>query len=117
MRKKLTTIKRLWIVIGILVLLSPLGIILPELFGAGGAWGEWGVDEIEKLVGYAPQGMKRLADVWKAPMPDYPGQGEGTGRMSIGYFFTAAVGVAVTAGTAYLLMKILARRERSAGKK
>ena len=34
--------RRLWVRIGILILLSPLGIILPDIFKSGGAWGEWG---------------------------------------------------------------------------
>ena len=46
----MTTTKKLWIGIVILTLLSPLGLIIPALFGAGGAWGEWGLEEIKKLI-------------------------------------------------------------------
>lgn len=53
--------KKLWIGLFILTLLTPLGVILPEKFKAGGAWGEWGPEELEKLVGYVPEGLKRLA--------------------------------------------------------
>ena len=56
--------KKLWIGIGVLVLLSPLGIIIPKWFGAGGAWGEWGLNEIEKVSGYVPEGLKRIAGLW-----------------------------------------------------
>lgn len=38
---------------------------------AGTAWGEWGKDEIEKLVGYIPQGLEKLSGLWRAPMRDY----------------------------------------------
>ena len=69
--------KKLWIGLLILSLLTPLGIILPEKFKAGGAWGEWGPEELEKLIGYVPKGLKRLADLWKAPVPDYNFGGEG----------------------------------------
>jgi hypothetical protein len=109
----MTTTKKLWIGIGILVLLTPLGLIVPALFGAGGAWGEWGLDEIEKILGYVPEGMKKLADLWKAPLSGYsvPGQGGGLAGGSLGYILTAVLGVAVTAGLAYLLAKVLGRKK------
>ncbi len=112
--KDMTTTKKLWIAIGILVLLSPLGLILPALFGAGGAWGEWGLEEVKKLAGYAPEGMKKLSQPWKPPLQNYavPGQREGLLHGSFGYVVAAVVGISVTAGIAYLLAKILGRRER-----
>jgi cobalt/nickel transport protein len=102
-----STRKKLWIGIVILLLLSPLGVIIPALFGAEGAWGEWGRDEIEKMVGFMPEGMKRHGDVWKAPLPGYaiPGEGGGMAANSIGYILTGIVGVAVTAGIKILLTK------------
>jgi cobalt/nickel transport protein len=105
--------KKLWIGIGILALLSPLGLILPKMFGAKGAWGEWGLDEIEKIAGFVPAGMKRLAETWKAPLPDYalPGQGKGLAGESFGYVVVAIIGVALTAGLMYLLTRLLLRRK------
>jgi hypothetical protein len=35
------TINKLWILIAILVILTPVGIILPAYFKSGPAWGEW----------------------------------------------------------------------------
>lgn len=35
------TISKLWILIAILVILTPTGIILPAYFKSGPAWGEW----------------------------------------------------------------------------
>ena len=104
--------KKLWIAIGILILLSPLGIIIPKLFGAGGAWGEWGLDEIEKIVGFIPEGMKRLAKSWKAPLADYglPNQGKGLAGESLGYVVTALIGVVSAAGLMYLVARLLGRR-------
>jgi cobalt/nickel transport protein len=108
----MTMIKKLWIGIGILIILSPLGVILPKMFKAEGAWGEWGLDEIEKVAGFVPAGMKRVAEIWKAPLPDYglPGQGEGLGSQSFGYVVTAVVGVAFVAGMMYLLSKLLVKK-------
>jgi hypothetical protein len=106
------SIRRLWMGIGILIILSPLGIIIPAYFGAGGAWGEWSLEQIEKIAGFVPEGMKRMAGVWKAPMTNYavPGQGQGPAHSGIGYFFAAVIGIAVTASLVYLLAKILARK-------
>jgi hypothetical protein len=103
--------------LGILALLSPFGLIIPALFGAGGAWGEWGLAEVKKLSGYVPQGMERLSRIWKAPLQNYavPDQREGLVHGSLGYIVAALAGIAVTAGIAYLLARILARRERKNG--
>ncbi len=108
----MTMTKKLWIGIGVLIVLSPLGVILPNWFGAGGAWGEWGLDEIAKEAGFIPEGMKRLAELWKAPLPDYglPGQGEALASQSLGYVITAVIGVAFVAGMMYLLTKLLVRK-------
>ena len=115
------TVRRLWIGIGILALLSPLGLIIPKWFGAEGAWGEWGLERIAKMAGSVPAGMKRLAEAWKAPLPDYavPGQGRGMLGESLGYILTGVIGIAFTAGAMYILAKLLARRNkgsRSGGK-
>jgi hypothetical protein len=106
------TTKKIWIVIGILLLLSPLGVIIPVLFNTHGAWGEWGRDAIEKMVGFMPDGMKRLGGIWKAPMTGYaiPGQSRGLASDSIGYILTGVVGVAVIAGIMYLLGKLVGRK-------
>lgn len=115
MRKPLSTMQRLWTAIGILALLSPLGIIIPKWLGAGGAWGEWGADEIEKITGYLPAGMKRLADRWKAPLPDYalPGRSNGLLGESMGYLLAGIIGIAITAGAMYLFTKLLIRKDRN----
>lgn len=111
----MTTTKKLWIGIGILVLLSPLGLVLPALFGSQGAWGEWGIHQIEKLVGYVPEGMKRLAGRWRAPLPEYavPGQGQGPAGSGFGYVLSGIIGIAATAGLVYLLAKLLVRKDGS----
>ncbi len=102
----MSSVKKLWIGIGVLALLSPLGLILPEHFHAGSAWGEWGVDEMEKLVGYVPAGLARLAEWWKAPMPDYafPGWEEkGLTHLSLAYIFSGILGAGLVALVAWWL--------------
>ena len=56
---KITT--KFWIGLGVLAVLSPLGLLLPEHFKAGSAWGEWGIDEIQRLAGYVPVGLEKLS--------------------------------------------------------
>ena len=46
-------IKPLYIIIGILVLATPLG-----LLANGTAWGEWGTEEIKNFIGFIPKGME-----------------------------------------------------------
>ena len=110
----MTTIKKLWLGISVLVLLSPLGIIIPKMLGAGGAWGEWGLDEIKKVTGFVPEGMKRIADIWKAPLPDYalPVEHKGLVVESFGYVFSAIIGIVLVAGAMYVIAKLLSRNER-----
>lgn len=109
------TVRKLWIGIGILVLLSPLGIIIPNYLGAGGAWGEWSLEQIEKMAGFAPEGMKRMADIWKAPMTNYavPGQAAGPVHSSLGYIVAGIMGISATAGLMYLITRLLVRKDGS----
>ena len=113
------TIRRLWIAIGILALLSPLGLIVPKMLGSGGAWGEWGLDEVGKLAGFEPTGMKRLAETWKAPLSGYavPGQQDrGLTGEGLGYILTAVIGIAFAAGAMYILSKLLTRRKKDSSR-
>lgn len=111
----MSKVRKLWIGIGILVLLSPLGLLLPAWLKAKGGWGEWGLDQIARIVGFVPEGMKHLAERWKAPLPDYglPKQNPGLLTGSLGYIVTAIIGVGVTAGLTYLFAKILARQKKT----
>jgi len=78
-------IKKLWIGLGLLALLSPLG-----LLASNTAWGEWGSDELVQLLGYVPKGLTRLSGIWDAPLPDYsvPRIGEAPG-----YILSAVIGM------------------------
>ncbi|WP_041464155.1 PDGLE domain-containing protein [Pelodictyon luteolum] len=103
---------KLWIGIGILALMSPLGLILPAYFRAEAAWGEWGADEIRQMNGYLPEGLARLTGLWKAMIPDYAFQGweeKGLLLTSIAYVFSAITGIALITATTLIIGKILAR--------
>ncbi len=99
--------KALWIGIGILALLTPLGIFLPRLLNAGAAWGEWGPEELRKLVGFVPEGIRRLGELWKAPLPDYSFGGNGPVSETVSYMISGLVGIAATVAAVYLLSKVL----------
>ena len=98
------TISKLWLLIIVMIILSPLGLMIPGYFKAGMAWGEWSTGEIRALVGYVPDGIKRFSSLWKAPMPGYSGN-------SFGYIISAGAGVVIVAGTALLIGKILRKKD------
>jgi cobalt/nickel transport protein len=109
----MSTIKKLWIGLGILVVLSPLGLILPNHFKAGSAWGEWGSDEMKDLVGYIPQGLEKLSSLWNAPLADYAFKGweeKGLSDLSMAYIVSAVVGIAITVIAIFFIGKLLARK-------
>ncbi|MDO9572339.1 MAG: cobalamin biosynthesis protein [Candidatus Omnitrophota bacterium] len=106
-------ISKLWIFIGVLIVLSPLGLLLPVHFKAGAAWGEWGADEMRQLVGYIPNGLKKLSSLWSAPIPDYAFRGwEGKGLpfLSFSYIVSAVIGTLICAATILLLGKFLSKK-------
>ncbi len=104
-------ISKLWIGIGILILLSPLGLILPERLKAGDAWGEWGADYFKELTGYIPAGLEKLSALWSAPMPDYTFKGweeKGLSGLSFAYIISAIAGIIVVVAIVWLIGRILA---------
>ena len=106
--------KKLWWGIVILVLLSPLGLLLPELFKSGPAWGEWGREELGKMLGFLPEGFKKITDLWPAPLPDYnvkDWEGKGLFQSSLGYLLSGVLGVGIIVVTTFLLGKILTKKK------
>jgi cobalt/nickel transport protein len=105
---------KFWIAIAILAALSPLGLMLPEIFKAKTAWGEWGVEEIKGLAGYIPQGLARLSGIWTAFMPDYSfrsWEGKGLLHQSIAYIISGFLGAALVALVMLLVGKKLSSKK------
>jgi cobalt/nickel transport protein len=103
------------VILIVMALLSPVGLYFPQIMKAGSAWGEWGIDEIREMVGYEPQGMKKTAEVWKAPMPDYaiPGQENAPlSRLSLFYILSGFIGILVCGGGTWLLGRWLAGKKK-----
>jgi hypothetical protein len=108
------TYRPFWIALLVMALVSPLGLYVPELLEAGAAWGEWSLEEVTRMVGYAPSGMERIADLWRAPIPDYafPGQEEAPlARRSLSYVLSALLGMGLCSGTALVVTRWLRKRE------
>ncbi len=74
------SLRRLWIAVAVLMLLTPLGIL-----AAGTAWGEWSPSELARASAQnqvaksttnpvppaVPSGLQKLANLWTAPFPSY----------------------------------------------
>ncbi len=103
--------KKLWIGLFIMALLTPLGVLLPETFKAEEAWGEWGIEKLEKLLGYVPEGLRKWADLWKAPFPDYHlgGEGASTTLQTISYVASGLLGIGICAFVVYVISRFIAK--------
>jgi cobalt/nickel transport protein len=100
MRNHLSNIKpykKYLIFLGILAILSPIGIILPEYFKAGEAWGEWSTETVQQETGLELSGMQKDAAMYKAPIPDYnlEKEDDSLSRLSLNYIMSAFAGIAI----------------------
>ena len=111
----------LWIALAVLAILTPLGILT-----AGSAWGEWSAGDFlhpetrqqiaDVSAGQAPPsqppaGLVRLGPLWTAPFSRYapPFLKSST----LGYMFSAMVGMALMIVIGLLAAALLRRRRRS----
>jgi cobalt/nickel transport system permease protein len=96
--------RMLWITLGLLMVLTPLGIL-----AVGTAWGEWAPSDFAEAgtrkeiasasMGHAapekaPEGLARLAETWTAPIPDYAPPF--LKSQALGYALSAMFGVGLT---------------------
>jgi len=97
----------------IIAILVPLGIVVPRLFNAGGAWGEWETQELEKLVGYLPAGLAKTAHLWRAPVPGYGLGPEATSTLaqSARYILSSLIGAGIAICVMYALSRILMKKK------
>ena len=95
-----------------MALLTPLGILLPEGFNAGEAWGEWGVDKLEKLIGYIPAELGRLVSLWKAPLPDYSVVNENASPLvqALSYIMSGLLGILIVGAVVYVISRFMVKR-------
>ncbi|MBZ4645736.1 MAG: cobalt/nickel transport protein [Petroclostridium sp.] len=101
--------KNLWVALGIMILLSPLGML-----ATGTAWGEWGTDELQEMINYIPKGLEKLSQSWTiAPLPDYsiPALNDSLLQGAIGYILSAIIGVLLVVGVIQTLGKVVAAEQ------
>jgi cobalt/nickel transport system permease protein len=121
-KKPMALVTRVAIALGIMVVLAPLGLYLPEKFNAGAAWGEWSGEEIQTEIaketggkGYIPNGLQQAeAQGWKAPLPDYnlPGRESAPlSQLSVNYILSGAIGVMMLGLLIMLGKKLFARKD------
>lgn len=99
---KSNKMRPLYIIIGILVLATPLG-----LLASGTAWGEWGAEEIKEFIGFVPKGMENGFQ-FNALIPDYS---LGNLEEYIGYIISAILGVIIILAFFKILSKINLRKD------
>jgi hypothetical protein len=94
-----------------MAILSPAGLLLPKLFNAEDAWGEWSSEKLKELVGFVPAGLDKWSNVWKAPIPDYNPGGDAASLFLqiIWYIFSGLIGIGLVAGVLYIVGRILRR--------
>lgn len=108
-------ISKLWGGIAFFIILSPLGLLVPEISKAGSAWGEWSKEEIKELVGYIPLGLEKLSAIWNAPILDYNfkfWQPKGLLFSTFAYLISALLGVLITVLICFLIAKSLVKKNK-----
>ena len=116
---------KLWLGIAVLIVLSPLGLILPRYFKSTGAWLEvrpqcaqgkssapyWGQANIYPAAARTLEA--KSSGAWKAPLADYGFKGwEGKGLVhsSAAYIVSAIAGIGLIIIAVWLIGKMLAKK-------
>ncbi len=126
-RNTMGLVPKLVIALGVLALLTPLGLYLPEKLGSGTAWGEWSGAELKVEIArqtggresYIPEGLQRAeAKGWQALAPDYqlPRRGAaGLPLLSLEYVLCGAFGMLLLGLLIMLGRGLFAGRESGPG--
>ena len=96
------SLRWLWSSLAVLVLLTPIGIL-----AQGTAWGEWSGEQLRANLGFVPEGLGRIGNVWTAAMPDYAPAF--IRNPALGYLFAAVVGSLLVVGATWGIARLLAR--------
>jgi cobalt/nickel transport system permease protein len=116
------SLRKLWVTVALLMLLTPLGIL-----AGGTAWGEWSASQVNAAGSKnatpaasqnqpsptaAPDGLQRLSSLWTAPIPNYAP--EFVKSASFGYLLSAMFGVGLLIAFS-LVVQCLLQTRRTAG--
>ena len=98
---KKSTVKGLTILIIILIVAAPVG-----LLAIGVAYGEWGSEELQEMLGYVPAGIKEGENLWQAPFPDYSLSDLDP---NVAYWLSAIIGIGIIIVVIWGIGKLVAR--------
>ena len=100
-------LRKLLIVLAATIVAVPIG-----LLAVGTAYGEWGAEELEGLVGFIPGGLESMSSTWAAPIPDYalPSLGGSFLNSSLVYWLSAIIGVILAGGLLLLIGRAITSR-------
>jgi hypothetical protein len=106
--------KKILIILLFLCVLTPVGIMLPAVFHAGDAWGEWSAQTLKDLIGYVPNGLAKYSDVWNAPLSNYTANPEDSSLVHrSGYYLVSGIiGSTLTYIVMLLISKFIVRNEK-----
>lgn len=97
--------RRALLALACIAALTPVGLI-----ASGSAWGEWDIDSIRQMVGYAPTGIERAPSPLAAPLADYALPGASNpGVQVFGYVVCALVGMA---SVAFAIRSVIGREPK-----
>ncbi|AZT89924.1 hypothetical protein ELD05_04235 [Caldicellulosiruptor changbaiensis] len=100
-----SSIKRIFIVLLTLAFLTPIGLLTQNP-----TFGEWSQEEIKKMLGFVPEGIKKYADIYKFDLFD----GYTVKFINndyIGYILSAIIGIVVIFALFYILKFVMAERK------
>jgi cobalt/nickel transport system permease protein len=99
-------LRRRWLVglLAVFVAAVPLG-----LLASGGAFGEWGSDELAQRIGYVPRSLARLGGHWGGLLPGYGWHGASDPWTIVAYLVSALLGVVALTAVIWLLVRLRRR--------
>ncbi len=98
---KRNAVRRLYLLLFLFLLLVPVGLLTNNP-----AWGEWGTGYYRKIIGFIPEGIRHFDAWYSAPIADYHLNGHND---VLGYYLSAAAGVALIFGIFFLLGRFSGR--------
>ena len=106
--------KRILVFLLVLCLATPAGILIPAVFDAGDAWGEWSAITVKDMLGYVPRGLEKYTHTWKAPLPDYSLNAHDASEVhQSGYYIVCGIfGAAITYSVLLIITQMVSGNEK-----
>lgn len=106
--------KRILVFLLALCLATPAGILLPAVFDAGDAWGEWSARTVKETLGYVPRGLEKYTLTWKAPLPGYSvDHSDASAAHQSGYYLVCGIfGATITYSALLVISAMIIKNEK-----